>query len=198
MVDGLVGVSVCSLFMIPWLKMNGLYISNILNGVICAAVILAGAWIALKRFPRTLEDQLAIPESFGAAENERIDITVRQMDEAVKVSGQVIDFCAERGIDRRRSYLAGLCMEEMAGNIVEHGFGKDRKDHSIDIRVIHSGDEIILRIRDNCAAFNPTEYVRMMEPDREGKNVGIRPVYSMAASVTYQNLLGMNVLTMRI
>ena len=197
-VDGFAGVVIFSLILIPLLGINGLYISNILNGFLCAAVITAGAWITLKRFPRSLEDQMAIPETFGAEEDERIDITVRDMDEVMRVSRQVIDFCEKRGIDRRRSFLAGLCMEEMAGNIVTHGFSKDAKKHSVDIRVIHSGKEVILRIRDNCAAFNPSEHARIMEPGDMGKNVGIRLVYNMASDVSYQNLLGMNVLTMRI
>ena len=89
-------------------------------------------------------------------------------------------------------------MEEMAGNIVTHGFGKDEKKHSVDIRVIHKEDDVILRIRDNCEAFNPSEHAKLMDPGDMGKNVGIRLVYSMASSVSYQNLLGMNVLTMRI
>lgn len=162
------------------------------------AVIAGSAWITLKRFPLTLEDQMAIPKTFGVEEDERIDITVRSMDEVVQVSRRVIDFCDKRGVDGRRSFLAGLCMEEMAGNIVTHGFSKDRKNHSVDIRVIHGRDEIILRIRDNCSAFNPTEYARAMEPGEMGRNVGIRLVYNMAGSVNYQNLLGMNVLTIRI
>ena len=197
-VDGLVGVVLFSFILIPSLKMNGLYISNVLNGFLCAAVIAAGAWIALKRFPRTLEEQMAIPESFGAADDDRLDITVRSMDKVVDVSRQVIEFCENRGVDKRRSFLAGLCMEEMAGNIVTHGFGKDEKKHSVDIRVIHKEDDVILRIRDNCAAFNPSEHAKLMDPGDMGKNVGIRLVYSMASSVSYQNLLGMNVLTMRI
>ena len=141
---------------------------------------------------------MAIPESFGAGEDERIDITVRSMDEVVNVSRQVIEFCEKRGVDRRRSFLAGLCMEDMAGNIVTHGFGKDEKKHSVDIRVIHKGDEIILRLRDNCKAFDPAIRTKIMEQGDEGKNVGIRLVYSIAKDVSYQNLLGMNVLTIRI
>ena len=196
--DGMAGVVLFSFLLIPPLKMNGLYISNVLNGVLCAAVILTGAWIALKRFPRTLEDQMAIPEEFGAAENERIDITVRNMDEVVHISRQITAFCNSRGIDRRRSFFAGLCMEEMAGNVVRHGFGKDPKQYSVDIRVAHKEDEIILQIRDNCSAFNPSEHARLMEPGETGKNVGIRLVYRIAKDVRYQNLLGMNVLTIRI
>ena len=197
-IDGFAGVVLFSFFLIPSLGMNGLYISNILNGFLCAAVILAGAWITLKRFPRTLEDLMAIPKTFGAEIDERIDISVRNIDEVMNVSRQVIAFCENRGIDKRRSYLAGLCMEEMAGNIIEHGFTKDTKKHSVDIRVVHKKDTVLLRIRDNCSAFNPSERVRIMEPGETGKNVGIRLVYKMASDVSYQNLLGMNVLTMRI
>ena len=141
---------------------------------------------------------MAIPKGFGATEEERIDITVRNMDEVIHISGKVMDFCKKRGIDNRRTYLAGLCLEEMAGNVIAHGFPKDQKKHSVDIRVAHTGEEIILRIRDNCRAFNPTEYAGKMEMDELGKNVGIHLVWKMASSISYQNLLGMNVLTMRI
>jgi len=197
-VDGVVGVVLFSFILIPSLKMNGLYIANVLNGMLCCAVILISAWIELKRCPRSLEDLMAIPKTFGAAENERIDITVRSMDEVVEVSRQITAFCAQRGIDRRRAFFAGLCMEEMAGNVVEHGFTKDRKHHSIDIRVVHKDDSVILRIRDDCAAFNPSERDEVSQPDETGGNVGIHLVCRIAQSVTYQNLLGLNVLTLRI
>ena len=120
------------------------------------------------------------------------------MEEVTDVSRRIWEFCRGRGIDARRSCFAALCMEEMAGNVVQHGFPLDRKQHSADIRVIHKEDEVILRIRDNCAAFDPSEYHRSMQPDGSGKNVGIQIVYGIAKEVNYQNLLGMNVLTMRI
>ena len=77
-------------------------------------------------------------------------------------------------------------------------FGKDGKKNQIDIRVVHKGDDVILRIRDNCTAFNPTERASAMEPGEMGKNIGIGMVYRIAREVSYQNLLGLNVLTMRI
>ena len=197
-VDGMIGVVVCSFILIPTMKMNGLYVSNILNGVICAAVILVGAWLTLKRFPRSLEDLMAIPERIGVEPEARIDISVTCLDEVTDVSRKIGEFCQRRGIDARRSFIASLCMEEMACNIVEHGFTKDSKQHSADIRVVHKNDEIIMRIRDNCTAFDPSEYHKVMRPGEDGRNVGIQLVYSVARKVTYQNLLGMNVLTMRI
>ncbi len=197
-VDGMVGVVVCSFILIPVMKMNGLYISNILNGVICAAVILVGAWIDLKRFPRNLEDMMAIPERIGVGPDERIDISITSMKEVADVSLRIDAFCKARGVDERRAFFASLCMEEMAGNIVEHGFTKDRKQHSADIRVVHKDDAVILRIRDDCTAFDPTEYHKVMKMDEDGKNAGIQLVYGIAKEVQYQNLLGMNVLTMLI
>ena len=62
----------------------------------------------------------------------------------------------------------------------------------------HAPDDMILRIRDNCTAFNPAERANAMEPGETGKNIGIRMVYKIAGDVSYQNLLGLNVLTIRI
>ena len=196
-VDGMVGVVLFSFLLIPSMQMNGLYIANVLNGVLCFVVILIAAWNSLKRFPRNLEDLLAIPENIGVAEDERIDITVRSVEEVMTISRQVIEFCEEKGIDKKRAFFSGLCMEEIAGNIVTHGFSKDSKKHSVDIRVIHKGDEIILRLRDNCKAFDPATREKVMEADDMGRNVGIRLVYRIAKDVSYQNLLGLNVLTIR-
>ena len=194
--DGMLGVVLFSFILIPLLQMNGLYLANILNGVLCALVVLVGAWIHLKRCPRTLEELMDIPKRIGVEEDARIDISVRKMEEVMDVSRQIIDFCNRRGIDARRAYYAGLCMEEMAGNVVGHGFRKDTKDHSVDIRVIHKDDVIIMRIRDNCVEFNP--YARMTMDTDTWRNMGIRMVYSIASDINYQNLLGMNVLTIRI
>jgi anti-sigma regulatory factor (Ser/Thr protein kinase) len=119
------------------------------------------------------------------------------VDEVMTISRQVIEYCEEKGIDKKRAFFSGLCMEEMAGNIVTHGFSKDSKKHSVDIRVIHKGDEIILRLRDNCKAFDPATREKVMEADDMGRNVGIRLVYRIAKDVSYQNLLGLNVLTIR-
>ncbi len=196
--DGMLGVVLCSFVLIPAMKMNGLYISNVLNGFICAAVIAWNAWSELKRFPRNLEDLMAIPNDFGAAEEDRLDISVHDLDEVMQVSRQIIDFCSARGVDRRKAYYAGLCMEEMAGNVIQHGFTKDRKDHSADIRAVHSSGTVILRIRDDCCAFNPAEHAKIMETEDKIHNIGISLVYSLAEEVIYQPLLGLNVVTIRL
>lgn len=198
LLDGMVCVSAFTALLIRWMGIISVYVSNVLNGLVCFLTVIIYAWLRLKKFPRNMEQLMVIPDEFGAEEDARIDITVRNMDEVMTVSRQVTDFCRKRGIDERRVYLAGLCMEEMAGNIVDHGFTKDRKRHSIDIRVVHKDDDVILRIRDDCVPFDPEKRKEMVDPDDFMKNIGIRMVYKIARDIDYQNILGLNVLTIRI
>jgi anti-sigma regulatory factor (Ser/Thr protein kinase) len=193
--DGAVGVVLFSLILIPVLKMDGLYIANVLNGVLCFALITFMSWLEKKHLPRSVEDLMIIPDSFGVPDDQRMDITVRSMEKVTEISERIQNFCLERHIDARRAYYAGLCMEEMAGNIVTHGFAKDKKKHSVDIRLTCTEGRIILRMRDDCAAFDPSQHARILNPEDGVKDYGIRMVYDLAKEVNYQNLLDQNVLT---
>ncbi|MBQ9594073.1 MAG: ATP-binding protein, partial [Lachnospiraceae bacterium] len=103
-----------------------------------------------------------------------------------------------RGVSSRSAYLAGLSMEEMAGNVVDHGFRKDNKKHSVDVRVVHKNDAVLLRIKDDCVPFDPGERRAITDTDDPAKNIGIRMIFKMAEDVNYQNILGLNVLTIKI
>ena len=196
--DGGVCVSAFSALLIPFMKMNAVYLSFVFNVVICGVTVILYSWIVRKKFPKSIEDLMVIPEDFGADEEERIDISVRSMSEVLSVSQQVIDFSRSRGIDERRTYFAGLFLEEMAGNVVDHGFRKDHRKHSVDIRVVHKNEDMILRIKDDCIPFNPEERQDIMDPKDKLKGAGIRIVYRGAKDIQYQNTLGLNVLTIRI
>ena len=196
--DGVVCVAGFSMLLVHPLQINGIYIANVLNGVVTTLFVVLYAMFKLKRMPRNTEDLMVIPDSFGVTKDERIDISVKSMEEVIEVSKRVQDFCLEKGIDSKRAYLAGLCMEEMAGNIVEHGFVKDKKKHSIDIRVAHKNDKIILRIKDDCIPFDPKERNKLESGDDLTKNIGIRMIYQIMKDIDYQNMLGINVLTISV
>jgi anti-sigma regulatory factor (Ser/Thr protein kinase) len=162
-------------------------------------VIILFAYLEKKRFPSSIDDLMMIPDDFGPSELDRIDISVRGMEDVENVSTQVEGFGTMRGIDHRRALFASVALEEMAGNIVEHGFTKDKRPkHIIDIRVIHRGDDVILRMRDDCLPFDPSKRELLLEPEDKAHNVGIRLVYKISRKVEYQNLLGCNVLTVTI
>ncbi len=66
------------------------------------------------------------------------------------------------------------------------------------MRVVHKEDDLILRLRDDCIPFDPGTLNRIAEGDDAGTNIGIRMIYGILKDVEYQNILGMNVLTMKI
>ena len=196
--DGVICVAGYTALLIPSVGMNSVYIANVLNGVTTTIVIVIYAVIMKKRIPKNMEELMVIPDDFGVSDDERIDISIDRIEEVVTVSERIKSFCDRRGLDDRRSYLASLFLEEMAGNVVEHGFSKDKKAHTIDIRVVHKGDEVILRIKDDCRPFDPSVRKEMRDPEDPAKNIGIRMIYKMAKQMEYQNMLGLNVLTVHI
>ncbi|MBO4289852.1 MAG: ATP-binding protein [Lachnospiraceae bacterium] len=198
LLDGVVCVAGFTALLIRWLGINSAYVANVLNGIVTTAVIVGYSWIQNRKLPKNMEELMVIPEDFGAAADERMDLTVRSVEEVVCIAEQVQNFCLDRGVSRRGAYMAGLFLEEMAGNVVEHGFTKDDKKHTVDIRVVHKNEDVILRIKDDCVPFDPGERQKMAESDDIMKNIGIRMVFRMAKDVQYQNILGLNVLTIRI
>lgn len=198
LLDGVVCVVAFTALLIPALGMNSVYIANVLNGIVSIVVIVAYAHLKGRRFPGNMEELMVIPDDFGAPAEDRLDLSIQDIQGVVAISQTVQNFCRARGIDDRRAYLAGLALEEMAGNIVDHGFVKDHKKHSIDLRVVHVKNSVILRLRDDCVPFDPGDRRKMAEDGDPMKNIGIRMIFQMAADVQYRNILGLNVLTIRI
>jgi LytS/YehU family sensor histidine kinase len=100
-------------------------------------------------------------------------------------------------MDKKHSFYAGLSIEEMAGNIVRHGFDikKKGKKNSVDICVIYKKDELLIRFKDNCIAFNPKEREAIFNPEDVTANIGIRLISKISKRMEYQFVLGLNVLS---
>ena len=197
--DGVLFVAEFSAILVPFIGVKGVYVANIVNGILVFVTIVIYSIVCNRRFPRSMEELMVMPDSFGTPASERLGVTVRNMDDVVTISKAAQEFCLERCIDSRRAFIASLALEEMAGNIVEHGFVKDKKKHSVEARLIHKDQDIILRIRDDCVAFDPAERARASgDTDDPAKNVGIKMVYKLAKDASWQSIFGMNVLTVKI
>ena len=198
LLTGLVNIVAFSVLWLPGYGMGGVYAAHIANGLVLTAVIVIYACRKKRRPVRTMDDLMAFPEDFGTPDNEWMDLRVLDMKDAVRVSRTLQQFCLEHGIDRRRSYLAGLAMEEMAAVIVQRGFSMDRKRHEADIRVTRKDDWLILRIKDDCSPFDPTRRADMLESEDGISNIGVLMVQRIAADMQYQSILGLNSLTIKI
>ncbi len=194
--DGVICVAGFSALLIPAMGIDGLYWANVLNGVVCVAIFLIYAIIANRRLPRSVEELMVIPEGFGAPDTDRLDISIQTMEDVLSTSEKVEAFCRAHGVGDRESYYGALCMEEMAGNIVDHGFAKDRKKHAVDVRVVYKPEMLVLRIKDDCVPFDPAERAKLLDPNDPFRNVGIRLVYQIADRIDHRFTLGLNVLTM--
>ncbi len=196
--DGLVGVVVFSALLIGKMGITGVYTANVLNGFIAPVFILIYSCIYNKRFPRKVDELMSVPAEFGVPVYGCIDIVLHDMDQVIGLSNTLQEFCEERGIDKRRAFYASLFLEEIAGNVVEHGFSADNKKHSVQVRIAVRPETLILSIKDDCVPFNIEQRRQMMDQEDVTKNIGIRLVSGIASEMHYQNILGLNVLSLRL
>ncbi len=137
---------------------------------------------------------LMLKESFGVTEDHMMEFDVHSMEEVEHVVRQAEQFCLLHGQNAKVSNHIALCIEEMAGNIILHGFSQDTKEHHLSIRVISKDKLWVLRFRDDCRAFDPVHYV-----PREGEDaLGIRLVLAIAADAQYTYSMNLNNLTLRL
>ena len=198
LMDGLFNFVIFAVLLIPTLGMNGLYLCNICDGVTDCLLVFAYIIFKLKHFPKSYEDMLILPEDFGVPDDERLEISLSEKSELKDMSEAIIGFAKEKGIDGRRAFFSGLAMEEMAGNVLMHGFEDDTKSQFLEVRAIHKEGDMILSVRDNCRAFNPLQRVNILDENDLTSNLGIRLVVKIAKKVEYRNVLGLNALTVRV
>lgn len=194
LLEEFVCIVVFTFILIPFIGIYSVYISYIIKSVVLSITMPIFSILKYKKFPRNIESLLLIPDNFGAKEENRLDITIRELKEVVTIAERIQPFCISKGIDKRRSYIAALVLEEMAGNIIEHGFNKDKKAHYVEIRIVYKDDNVILRLKDNCIAFDPKARQKLTNQNDSAKNIGLRIVFNIAKDIQYQNILGLNCL----
>lgn len=137
---------------------------------------------------------LMLQESFGVPKSQLMEVSIGSVEDAVRVSRNAEDFCRSRGQSGRLSSHIALCIEEMASNVIEHGFRKDDKEHHLSVRILHKNDYWVLRFRDDCRAFDPLHYI-----PKDGKDaLGIRLTLAMAKEAQYTYSMNLNNLMLKI
>lgn len=196
--DGFFSMVIPALLLAPRLGALGVWLSFPLGLLITLAVSMAGPILHYKRRPKGPEEWLMMPEDFGTGNH--LVLHLRKMEDLTRTAETVQGFCGENGLAGRTGAHAGLCLEEIAGNIMQHGFHADKRQHDIELRVVLRGERVVLRIKDDCIPFDPNEWYSMTSVSKDDpfRNVGIRLVYAIAREVEYQNLLGLNVLTIQL
>lgn len=175
---------------------TGVWLSFLMGELLTMAFICGVVWKKTGKRQVSAEVFALLPRLFGAKPEDTLELTVRSREEAAQASVRAMDFCKAHGESPRSSMLISLCVEEMVNNIVEHGFRKERKDQSVDVRILFKGSTRIIRIRDNCVNFDPLEYLKLHESDDPAAHIGLRMVMKMVKNANYVNSLGLNNLTL--
>lgn len=186
-----------ALLLTPHFGINGLWLSFPLSYVAFLLVIFFITCRHCGRITFRLEDYLLLPEDFDVANDKQLNITVTNKAEVLGLSERTQTFCEMQGIDGRRSMFAGICIEEMAGNIVDYGFD-DGKKHFVDVRVIVKGEQVIIRIRDDCRQFDPKKWAKIHNPEDAASHIGIRLCRKISTEFNYVNVLKLNNLIIKL
>ena len=141
---------------------------------------------------------LMLPPSFDVPEENQMEGSITSMDEVMEMSKTVWDFCKSHGCDTKRTYLISLSVEEMAGNIVTHGFPGDDKENIINVRLIKNDDLYIIRIRDDCPVFDPVKQLELFSEEDPAHHLGLRMTASMAKEFKYTNIMKLNNLLIKV
>ncbi|MBO5552022.1 MAG: ATP-binding protein, partial [Lachnospiraceae bacterium] len=165
-------------------------------GIVLTLLLTAG-YVCLfwKRLPGNLDEFMLLKPDFGVPAEDRLDLMIRDMDQVSITAETVQRFYAKHGFTGKTAFYAALCLEEMAGNVVTHGFSADKKDHIAEVKVIIKGEDITLRLKDDCIPFDPKERAELVSEDDPARNIGLRMVTRFSKEMTYQNMMGLNVLT---
>lgn len=169
-------------------------VSEMLNALVSLPVVkrLTG------RFPRSAYDLMCLPEDFGYSTGDYIEVSISGTEDIFALQDAVKEFCDNHGTDAKRSFYAQLALEELAMNVIRHGFPKCRRAPEIHVWILYSSGDINMRFQDNCPGFNVMKFCSELQQQSPEHCVGLRLVSRIAKDMSYVNSLGTNNLTITI
>lgn len=136
----------------------------------------------------SLDSVLMLNENFGGDPKDRLELSIgNSMDEVMLISSGIYKFGRNRSISQETLNLLSLCIEEMAGNVVQHAF-KPGEKRWLDLTIVDKPDRVIVRIRDNGTSFDPLAYLS----SGEERGYGILMIHKLAESFEYRRSMGLN------
>ena len=152
------------------------------------------AIVTKKLFPSP-DDYLALPDSFDLNPGDVISLDIRDAEDVSLVAEQIQLFCRGHKIDSKTGMKAALCFEELAVNIISFGFPKCKGQPGIDLRLVFSKEEMVMRLRDNCPMFDVERYIAQeieKTEMQEDIRLGLKMIGSLVDNISYVHSLENN------
>ena len=100
----------------------GILASYTVSDFLSLAAVLIFYMVKNRKVRITEKEILNLPAEFQLAPGDVISLDIRDMEDVSLVSEQIMLFCRGHQFDRKTAYYSALAVEELANNIVEHGF----------------------------------------------------------------------------
>lgn len=190
--NGLIGTVVIAFVLGHTIGIIGVWLAYPLGEALTLVVFgLYALWKKRQAEGRSrIERLMLLPDEYYD-DVEQIELSVASMDDAYDAADQADLYMKEHGAADKLAAFTALAVEELAGNVIQFGFG-DGKRHHMRVKLKKDGEQWILRIRDDCMMFDPVAYVKGITPEEEISHIGIRMIYGLANDVKYLNTLKLN------
>jgi serine/threonine-protein kinase RsbW len=130
-------------------------------------------------------------------------LTIRipnDLSAAAQVVLAVEDFCARNAVPAKAAYHVGLCIDEALTNTISYGYPEGGR-HEIALELERRGEDILIELVDDGAAFNPLE---APEPDLDAPleerpigGLGVHMIRTFMTEAAYRREGGRNHLRLR-
>jgi len=173
---------------------GGVWLALLLSEAATLLTVLLHTCIKNKKFSLSCASLMMLGADFGGRPEDRLELSIPNSMEAVMcVATGIYSFAEKRGMDEKALHTLSLCIEEMAGNVVKHAFKPGEKRY-LDLTLVDKESHLLLRLRDNGAAFDPFAYLSV----RKKEDHGIQLVHALADGVSYRRSMGLNNLIIRL
>lgn len=153
-----------------------------------------------KKILPTIDDYLTLPDSFYFRPGDIISLDIRNTDDISIVAEQIQLFCKGHKVNSKTGMKVALCFEELTDNIIKFGFPKCKKQPGIDLRIVFTKEEIVMRLRDNCPMFDIEMYIAQeisLNENNVEVSLGLKIISGLAEKISYVHLLETNNVILR-
>lgn len=192
--QSLVYTVVMAFILIKPMGSTGVWTAFLLGEVFTLSTVVLYVTYKNGKFSLKLSSYMLLAEDFGGSPKDRLELSIgNSMDEVMNISSNICKLGRNHNVDERMLNEIALCIEEMAGNVVQHAFKPGEKKW-FDVMILDKPDSVIVRMRDNGSAFDPLDYLNTADDSDREAGLGIKMISSLADKFEYSRNMGLNVL----
>ncbi len=167
---------------------NGVWLAFLLGEIFTLLTTFVYVFVKNKKISISIASIMMLKDDYGGNPSNRLELSIgNSMDEVMAISSGIYKFGKNRDIDEKTLNVLSLCIEEMAGNVIQHAF-KSGEKRWLDLTILDKPASIIVRIRDNGRAFDSLAYLS----NEESEHYGIKMIHALADSFEYRRNMGLN------